>query len=79
MDDLDGKTLECGGIIREPPSIRLVDKKRGFRDWSDNEHDSEVNFKHGGGKRRETVTPTNIGVRLGDEFFDDIESCLTVD
>ena len=61
----------------ESPGIRLIDKKRGLRDRSDSDYDSEANFKHEWRKRHETITPTNMGVSLGDDFFDDKESCLT--
>ena len=77
MDDLDGKEPESDGIIRESLGIRLIDKKWGLRDGSDSEYDSEANFKHGAHKRHETITPTNIGVILGDDFFNDIESYST--
>jgi len=77
MDDLDVKVPESSGIIRESPSIRLVDKKRGLSDGSDSKHDSEANFRHERCKRHKTATPTNIGVSLGSDFFYDIESCLT--
>jgi len=76
MDDLNGEAPESSGIIRESSGIHLVDKKWGLRDESDSEHDSEANFRHGC-KRHETVTPTNIGVSLGDDFFHDIESYST--
>jgi len=52
-------------------------KKHGLTDGSDSEHDFEANFRHRGCKRHKIVTPTDIGVRLRDDFFDDIESCLT--
>jgi len=77
MDDLDSKVPESGGIIRESPGIHLIEKKRGLRDRSDSEYDFEANFRHGGHKRRETITPTTFGGSLGDDFFDDIESCST--
>jgi len=76
MDDLYVKAPKFGGIIRESPSIHFVYKKWGLRDGSDSEHDSEANFKHGGHKRHETV-PTDIGLSLEDDFFDDIETYLT--
>ena len=76
-DDLDGKTPEFGGITRKSPGIRLIDKKQGLRDESDNEYDSEAKFRHEGRKRRETITPSNVGVSLGDDLFDDIESYLS--
>ena len=77
MDDLDGKAPESGGIIRESPGIQLIAKKRGLRDGSHSEYDFETNFRHGEHKRHETITCTNIGVSLGDYFFDDIESSST--
>jgi len=77
MDDLDSKVPESGGIIRESPGIHLIEKKQGLRDMSDSEYDFEANFRHGGRKRRETVTPTTFGGSLGDDFFDDIETCST--
>jgi len=67
MDDLDAK--ESKSDVRESPSIHLVDKKYRLRDVSDNEHDFEVNFRHGGHKGHETGTPIDIGGSLGDEFF----------
>jgi len=69
MDDLDVKLPESGSIIRESLRIRLVNNKWGLRDRSDSEHDLEANFRHRGLKRYETVTPTNIGVSLGDDFL----------
>jgi len=54
MDDLDVNMPESGGSIRESPSICVVSKKRGLSDGSDNEHNPEVNFRHGGHKRHET-------------------------
>jgi len=36
---------------------------------------SEANFEHKGRKTRETMTPTTVRGSLGDDFFDDIESC----
>jgi len=68
---------ESGGIIQESPGIRPIDKKWGLRDGSDSKYDFEVNFRHGGRKRCETMTPTNIRMSLGDNFFYDIESCST--
>jgi len=75
MDDSDGKAPQSGGIIRESPSIHLIDRKQSLGDESDCEYDSEANFRHEGCKRYETITPTNIGEPLRDDFFDDIESC----
>ena len=77
IDNLNGKVPESSGTIRGSPGIHLIDRKWGLRDGSHNEHDSEVNFKHGGRKRHETITPTYIRVSLEDDFFDDIESCST--
>ena len=74
---MDGKALEFDGIIRESSRIHLIDKKQGLRDGSNSEYDSEANFRHGGRKRHETITPTNIGVGLRDDFFYEIESCST--
>jgi len=71
---MDDKVPETDGIIRESPDIHLIEKKRGR---SDSEYDSEANFRHGGCKRCETMTPTAVGGSLGDDFFDDIESCST--
>jgi len=68
-DDLDGKVLESGGIIRQSPGIHLIDKKWALRDEIDSEYYSEANFRHGGRKRKETITPTNIGVSLRGDFF----------
>ena len=42
---------------------------------SDNEHDFEANCRHGGCKRRKTLSTINSEVGLFDDFFDDIESC----
>ena len=75
MDDLDSKAPESGGIIGESPSIRLIEKKRSVGDRSESEYDSEANFRNGGRKRCEAMTPTTVGRRLGDDFFDDVESC----
>jgi len=77
MDDLYVDVPKSGCIIRESPGIRLIDNKWGLRDRSDSEHDSEANFRHGGRKRHETITPTNIEVSLGDDFVYDIEGCST--
>jgi len=71
---MDDKVPKSGGIIRESPGIRLFKKKR---DGSDSEYDSGANFRHEGCKRCETITPTTIRGSLGDDFFDDIESCST--
>ena len=35
------------------------------------------NFRYGGPKGHDTIILTNIGVSLGDDFVDDIESCST--
>jgi len=75
--DLDGKAAEFGGIIRESLGIHLIHEKRDLTDGSDSNYDSEANIRHGGRKRHETITLTNIGVCLRDDFFDDIDSCLT--
>ena len=75
MDDLDVKASESDSIIRESPGIHLVDKKWGLSDESGSVYDSEANFWRGGYKRHKTITPTNIGVNLRNEFFDDIKSC----
>ena len=77
MDDLDGKAPESDDIIRRSLGIRLVDKKRGLRDWSDSDNDFEANLRLGGRNKHETITPTNVGVSLGDDFFDDIHCCST--
>jgi len=74
MDDLDSTAPESGGIIRESPGIRLIEKKWGLRDVSDSEYDSDANFRHGGRKRPETMTPTTFKGSLRDEFFNDIKS-----
>ena len=58
----------------ESLGICPVDKEQDFRDGSDNEHDSKANFRRAGRKRHLSVTPTNIGVSLGEEFFDHTES-----
>jgi len=34
-----------------------------------------VNFRYGRHKRYEIMTPRDIGVTLGDDFFYDMESC----
>jgi len=70
MNDLDSKAPEFGGI-------RLMEKKQGLRDGSGSEYDSEANFRHGGRKRRKTMTPKTVGGSLEKDFFDDIESCST--
>jgi len=70
-------TPESSGTIRESPGLRLVNKKWGLTDGSNNEHDFEANSRYGGPKRRETVSPIDIRVSLGDDFFNDIESCST--
>jgi len=49
--------------------------KPSLRDGSDSEHDFGANFRHGGRKRHNTITPTNIGVSLEDDFLDNIRSC----
>jgi len=65
MDDLNVKVPKFGDTsTRESPRISLVDKKCCLIVGNDNEHDSEANFRHGGYKRRETVTPIDIGVSL---------------
>jgi len=71
------KAPESDDMIRESPGMHLLDKERGLRDRSNSEYYSEANFRHGGCKKRETITPKNVGGNLGDDFFDDIESCLT--
>jgi len=77
MDDLDNKAPESDGIIRESPGIHLIEKKRGLRHGSDSEYDSEANFRHGGQKRRETMTLTTVRGSLGDNFFNNVKSYST--
>jgi len=58
------------------PSVLLI-KNGALNDGSDSQHDSEAKFVHGGRKRHETLTPTNIRLSLRDTFLIYIESCST--
>jgi len=52
-------------------------KRQGLIAGSYSKHESEVNFKHGGHKRHETVTPGDVRVSLWNGLFDNAESCST--
>ena len=75
MEDLNVKAPKSCDVVRESPAIRLTDNKGGIAEGNDSEHDLEANFRHGGHKRSEIVTLRDIGVSLGDDLFEDVESC----
>ena len=55
--------------------IHLTNRKWVLVKGSDSNPYFEVNFKHGGHKRRKIVIPRDARVSLGDDFFADLESC----
>ena len=75
MADLDVEGSESGDDTHRSMKVHLIDRKRGLAKDSDSEPKSEANFRHRGCKRRETMTPRDARVDLGDDFFDDVQSC----
>ena len=57
MADLDAEGPKNGDDAHGSPTVHLAERKRGLAPDSDNEPESEMNFRHGGRKRRETVIP----------------------
>jgi len=55
--DLEAEGLESSDDTHRSPRVHLADRKRGLASGTDSEPKSEANFRHGGHKRRETVTP----------------------
>lgn len=75
VTDLDVEGPESGGDADESLRVHPAARKRGLALDSDSEPESEANFRHGGRKRRETASPKAVRVVLGDDFFDDVQSC----
>jgi len=75
IEDLEAKAQKCCDNTRRSLRIRLINKKRGFVEGSDNEPDSKENFKHGARKKHEIVNPRDTNVSLKNYFFNDVELC----
>ena len=75
MADLDAEGPKSGDDAHGSLRVHLADRKQGLAPDNDSEPESEANFRHGGRKRLETVTPRDVRVNLRDDFFDDIQSC----